>query len=90
MDEAPSVHYGDSRGHAQRLLLIVRDDEEGGPEPLLDTDQLEPGLRAQLTVECRQWFVEQQELGHLGERARQRHALTLSAGKLVRAAPAIV
>ena len=60
------------------------------PTPLLDADQLEPGLGAQLAVECRQRFVEQQQLGHLGERARQGHALPLTARQLVRATPAII
>src|SRR3546814_17243097 len=48
--------------------------------------QLDLHLLAQLEVERRERLVEQQHLGLAGERARQRHALLLSAGELPRPA----
>src|SRR3546814_17476557 len=48
--------------------------------------QLDLHLLAQLEVERRERLVEQQHLGLAGERARQRHALLLSAGELSRPA----
>ena len=56
------------------------------PEILLQVHQLELRLLAQLLVERAERLVEQQHLGPLGDRAGQRHALALAAGKLVRLA----
>jgi hypothetical protein len=53
---------------------------------LLQVHQLELGFLAQLLVERAERFVEQQQLGPLGERAGQRHALALAARELVRLA----
>ena len=50
--------------------------------------QLEPRVFAQLPVERRQRLVEQQHPRPLGERARERDALALAAGELVRLAGA--
>ena len=69
-----------------RLLLVVGDDDEGGAEPLLQLHQLELRLVAQLLVERGERLVEQQHLRPLGERARERDALALAAGELVRLA----
>ena len=73
-----------------RLLLVVRDDDEGEAELLLQAHQLEARALAQLAVERRQRLVEQQELGPLGQRAGQRHALALAARELRRPALAVV
>ena len=59
------------------------DNQECDSDPFLDADQLASGFVAQFAVERGQRLVEQQQLGHLGERPRQRHALALAAGKLV-------
>ena len=56
------------------------------PSLLLQLHQLELGLLAQLPVERRQRLVEQQHARPLDQRARQRHALALAAGKLMRLA----
>ena len=82
----PLVHHGDAVGHGHRLLLIVRDDDEGHAEVVLDVHQLELGLLAQLLVERGERLVEEQHLRPLGERAGERHALALAARELVRVA----
>ena len=69
-----------------RLFLVVRDDDEGDAERLLDVDQLELRVLAQLLVERAERLVEQQQLRPLDQRARERHALPLAAGELVRLA----
>ena len=56
------------------------------PERLLDLDQLELGLLAQLLVERAERLVEQQELRPLDQAPRQRHPLPLAARELVRLA----
>ena len=64
----------------------MRDDDEGDAEGLLDVDQLELRVLAQLLVERGERLVEQQQLGLRDEGARQRDALSLTAGELVRLA----
>ena len=67
----------------------MRDDEEGDPDPFLDTGQLEPGLSPQLAVERRQRLVEQQQFGHFCQCPCQCDALALTAGQFVRAAACV-
>ena len=80
------VHDAEPLAEGHGLLLVVRDDDEGHTEALLDVEQLELGVLAQLLVERRERLIEQQQLGALDQRARQRHALALPAGQLVRLA----
>ena len=86
LHDAALVHHADARGERHRLFLIVRDDDEGDAELLLDVHQLELRVLAQLLVQRAERLIEQQQLRALDERARQRHALPLAAGKLVRLA----
>src|SRR5439155_23550560 len=51
LDDTIPVHHRDARGHAERLLLIMGDQEEGRADPFLDADQLEPGVGAQYPAE---------------------------------------
>ncbi len=83
LDQMPSIHHADAVGDGHRLLLIVRHDDEGEPERLLQAHQLELRLLAQLLVERRERLVEQQHARPLHQRARQRDALALPAGKCI-------
>ena len=76
--------------HGQRLLLVVRDEQEGLAGPLLDRLQLDLHLLAQLGVERAERLVEQQHLRVGRERPHQRHALALAAGELRRHALGVV
>ena len=80
------IHDAHARRQRHRLLLIVRDHDESDAETLLDVEQLELRALAQLAVERGQRLIEEQQLGTLGERARQRDPLALAAGELVRLA----
>ena len=80
------VENGDAVGHGHGLLLIVGDDHEGEAKFLLKIHELELRLLAQLLVERAERFVEQKNLGPLGNRTGQRDALSLAAGKLMRLA----
>ena len=62
----------------------MRDEQRGGAVALEDLAQLRAQLSAQLGVEARERFVEQQQLRTRCERAREGHTLLLAAGKLVR------
>src|SRR3954447_12727452 len=83
---SPLRHYRQPIGKAQRLALIVGDEDGGDPQLALDFPQLHLHRRAQVLVERRKRLVEQQygRIDH--ERAGQRHALLLSAGELARLA----
>ena len=63
----------------------MRDVHERDAEPALQAFQLDLHFFAQLQVECAQRFIEQQHLGLIDERTRQRDSLPLAAGKLRRA-----
>ena len=67
----------------KRLVLVVRHDDEGDADILLQPCQFEPHLVAQFGIERRQRLVEQQHLGPLHQRAGQCHALALAARHLV-------
>ncbi len=74
------IHHRQARGHGHGFLLVVRDQHKGRTDALLDVHQLELGVFAQFAVQRAQRFVQQQQLGLLGQRARQCHALALAAG----------
>ena len=88
--DPPVVEDGDPVAHRERLLLVVRDVQEGDPDRLLDVLELDLHLLAQLQVERAERLVEQQHARPVDERARQRDALTLAAGELARLALAEV
>ena len=73
------VEHRQAVAHRQRLLLVVRDVDEGDPELLLDPLQLDLQLLAQLQVERSERLVEQQRLRPVDDRARERDALALTA-----------
>ena len=83
------VEHRQAVAHRQRLLLVVRDVDEGDPELLLDPLQLDLQLLAQLQVERAERLVEQQRLRPVDDRAGERDALALAAGELPRLAAAV-
>ena len=83
------VEHREAVAHRQRLLLVVRDVDEGDPELLLDPLQLDLQLLAQLQVERAERLVEQERLRPVHDRARERDALALAAGELRRLAAAV-
>ncbi len=80
------VHQRDPGGHGHGLFLIVGDHDAGHAGGFDDVDQFQLHLRAQFFIQRTHRFVQQQQLGALGQRARQGHALLLPAGELVRLA----
>ena len=62
----------------------MRHHDEGGTEPALHLFQFELRLLAKLAVERCQRLVEQQKFGPFGQRTRERDALLLPTGKLIR------
>src|SRR5882757_4261525 len=80
------VHDADTACQGHRLLLIVRDDHEGYAEFVLQTDEFELRVLTQFLIEGSQRLIEQQQLRAFNQRTRQRHALFLAAGQLMRLA----
>ena len=84
--DASLVHDGDPVRQRERLRLVVRHVDERDADLLLQVDELDLHLLAQLRVEGGQRLVQQQH-GRMGdERPGDRDALFLAAGELVRIA----
>ena len=81
-----AVEQGDAVRDRHGLDLIVSHQEGGQIER--DDERSQPGARllAQLRVEIGERLVEQDDGGFVDEGARERHALLLPAGELVRVA----
>ena len=75
------VHDDDGVGHSERFLLIVRDVDKGNARCLLDALQLVLHILTQTKIKCAQRFIEQKHLRPVNERARDCHALLLTAGE---------
>jgi len=86
LQEPPFTHHGDAVGHGHGLFLVVRDHDTGHAHLAQDVDELDLRALAQFFVQRPERLVEQQQLGPLGQTARERHALLLSARELVRLA----
>ena len=76
------AHDRHAVGEAERLVLVVGDEDRRRPHRALDLLQLGAHLLAQLAVQRGQRFVEQQHARADHERARQGDALLLAAGEL--------
>ena len=84
--DLPGVHDGDAIAQRERFLLVVSHENERDAEPALKGVQFGLKLSAQLEVQCRERFVEQQHFGFVHQRARQGDALPLAARKVGRPA----
>ena len=82
--DVAGVHDGDAVGHRHRLLLVVRDHDEGDADVALDPLELDLHRLAQLEVERAERLVEQQHLRVHDERAGERDALLHAARELRR------
>jgi hypothetical protein len=84
----PAVHHHDPVGHRQSLFLVMRDDERRDAIALkLDALDLDLHVEAEVLVERRERFVEEQDRRAHGERPGQRNPLLLAARHLPRVAP---
>ena len=86
--DVPAVHHRDAVAHRERFLLVVRDVDERDADLALDALQLGLHLLAELEVERAERLVEQEHLGLVHDRARERDPLALAARELHRPAAA--
>src|SRR5207244_13163818 len=84
--DLPGPHHGVPFRNRHRLLLVVRDVDEGDPDLLLQPLQEELHLLAELQVERTERLVEQKHARRVDERPRKCHALLLAARDLARLA----
>ena len=84
--DAAVAEDGDPVAHRQRLLLVVRHEHEGDADLSLQLLELELHRPAQLEVQGAERLVEQEHLGPVDQRPRERHALALAARELGRPA----
>src|SRR5689334_14598502 len=80
--DAPGVHHHDAVGHRHGLELVVGHVDRRVVELVVQAPDLEAHLAAQVGVEVRERLVEKEDLGRGRQRAGERHALLLAAGKL--------
>jgi hypothetical protein len=77
-----ATYHRDTIRHRQRFFLIVGNENKGNPGLVLQPFQLDLHLFAQLQIQCRQRFIQKQNLGLRRQRPRQCHALLLTTGDL--------
>ncbi len=77
--DVAAVHDGDAVGDAHRLVLVVRNHDDGQTELALQALDLDLHVKPQVPVQGGEWLVEQQELRLDHQRTRQGHALLLPA-----------
>ena len=77
-------HNDDTGTHRHGLDLVVRDVDERGRKAGVQFGDLRPHLGAQLRVEVRQRFVEQEHFRFADDGAAERDTLALTAGKSLR------
>ena len=82
------IEDGNPVGHGQRFALVVRDVDDRHAKPLMDVPDLQLHVLAQLLVERAQGLIHEHQRRLEDEGARQRDALLLTPGKLLRVAAA--
>src|SRR5581483_6715920 len=84
--DAAAIHHDDTIGELERFFLIVRDEDRGVAGAIVQRAEPAPQILAHLRIERAERLVEQQHARLDRERARERNALLLPAGELVRIA----
>src|SRR5258708_36942153 len=82
------VEQRDAVGQREAFLLVVRHEDRGEAELVVDLAERAPKFAADLGVERTERVIEQQDARIAGEGAGEGDALALAAGKLARIAPA--
>ena len=86
LDDLAAVHDADRIGDAAHDAEIMGDEQQAHAEPRADIGEQRQDLRLHGDVERRGRLVRDQQIGLVGERHRDHHALPLAAGQLVRIA----
>ena len=79
--DPPPVHHRDAVGEAERLDLVVGDEQHGDAEPPLEDLHLDAHLLAELGVEVAERLVEEQDVRLVDQRPAEREPLHLPAAQ---------
>ena len=90
LDDLAEVHHGDAVGDVAHHRQVVRDDDVGQAELVLQVLEQVDDLGLDRHVEGGDRLVGDDELGLEGERAGDADALALAAGELVRVAVVVL
>src|SRR5579859_2169018 len=82
----PGAHHHDPVGEEHRLLDRMGDEDAGDAGALPYLQQLALQLLARQRVERAEWLIHEEDVGVVGEHARDRDALLHAAGELARVA----
>src|SRR5262245_41233245 len=86
LQELAIHHDGDAIRHGHRLALVVRDIDEGRPQPPVQRREFLAHGDTQPGIQVGQRFVHQESLRAAYQRASECNALALSTGELARLA----
>ncbi len=86
LDDLAFLHHADSVGEPSHDAEVVGDEQHRHAEPLLQVLEQRKDLRLHGDVERGGGLVGDQEIGLVGERHGDHHALALAAGELMRIA----
>ena len=81
--DLPAVEQDDAIGHFERFILVVRDEQRGDADALLQVAQFLAHALAKLGVEIRERLVEQEDAGFDDQCAGEGNALSLAAAELI-------
>ena len=81
--DRPIVHHGEAVGHLERLLLVVRHEDERDADLALQRRELASQRLPELGVEGTKRLVEEQHRRLQDQRSGQGHPLLLPSGQLV-------
>ena len=90
LDDLAEVHHGDPVAHVADDSEVVRDEDVGELELVLQVVEQVQHLRLDGDVECRDGLVRDDQLRPQGERARDPDSLPLAAGELMREAVVVL
>src|SRR5262245_35619509 len=86
LDDLAFLHHADAVGEPAHNAEVMGDEQHGHAKPLLDILQKLQDLRLHGDIECRRRLVRNEQVGLVGERHRDHHALAQPARELMRIA----
>src|SRR5436305_14154962 len=80
----PAAECDDTIGKINRLIDIMRDEQNGLSGGVVDADKLVLQALTRLHIECAEGLIPEEDCGAHRQRPGERHALALAAGELMR------
>jgi hypothetical protein len=87
LDDLAPLEDHEAVGQRNRLHRVVGDDDARTGEGVQAGAQIPADRQARLDVQCRERLIEQQHVGFIGQRTRERDPLCLPTRELMRPQP---